>query len=315
MEHTISPADSIDSNHADELSSSQSSTNLAFKYIRGEVVGKGSYASVYLGLVTKTGEMIAVKQIDLQSTSSFSATRDYFVEVFRKETKLRTKLNHENIVQYLGYEENPQSLSIFLEYVPGGSIRSLLDKSGSFQEDITKLFTSQILSGLEYLHAREVIHQNLTADNILVETSGVCKISGFGMSNHVDDINNIRTVTDVRGTLRWMAPEMVRAEEVGVFNVMVDIWGVGCVVLEMWSGELPWGDENEISVQSKLYNHGQPPIPANLTLDPIAEQFRIKCFEINPMDRPTAAQLKGHQYLQLPPNWIFSKLTHDDNAN
>lgn len=127
MEHTISPADSIDSNHADELSSSQSSTNLAFKYIRGEVVGKGSYASVYLGLVTKTGEMIAVKQIDLQSTSSFSATRDYFVEVFRKETKLRTKLNHENIVQYLGYEENPQSLSIFLEYVPGGSIRSLLD--------------------------------------------------------------------------------------------------------------------------------------------------------------------------------------------
>lgn len=135
------------------------------------------------------------------------------------------------------------------------------------------------------------------------------------MSNHVDDINNIRTVTDVRGTLRWMAPEMVRAEEVGVFNVMVDIWGVGCVVLEMWSGELPWGDENEISVQSKLYNHGQPPIPANLTLDPIAEQFRIKCFEINPMDRPTAAQLKGHQYLQLPPNWIFSKLTHDDNAN
>lgn len=70
----------------------------------------------------------------------------------------------------------------FLEYVPGGSIGGCLRKHGKFDHEVVRSFTSQMLSGLEYLHSRKVLHRDLKADNILLDPSGVCKISDFGIS-------------------------------------------------------------------------------------------------------------------------------------
>jgi len=74
------------------------------------------------------------------------------------------------------------SVHSFLEYVPGGSIGSCLRKYGKFARDIVKSFTSQVVEGLEYLHSRGILHRNLKADNVLLDTSGICKISDFGFS-------------------------------------------------------------------------------------------------------------------------------------
>jgi len=94
----------------------------------------------------------------------------------------------------------------FLEYVPGGSIGSCLLKHGKFDEEVTKSFTAQILGGLEYLHSKGILHRDLKADSILVETSGVCKISGFGISKRTDDDAG-GADTPMQGTVFWMAPE------------------------------------------------------------------------------------------------------------
>ncbi|KAI0307892.1 kinase-like domain-containing protein [Multifurca ochricompacta] len=279
-----------------------------FKWVRGELIGKGNFGRVYLALNATTGEMIAVKQVEIPRTASDKndSRQVTVVEALKLESETLKDLDHSNIVQYLGFEETPNFLSIFLEYVPGGSVGSCLRKYGRFDENVTKYFSEQILSGLEYLHLKGILHRDLKADNILVEKTGICKISDFGISKRTDDIDEQNVLTAMQGTVFWMAPEVVNTGKRG-YNAKVDIWSVGCVVLEMWAGERPWRKEEAMAVIVKLYSSKQaPPVPSGITLSPKADDFRRKCFAINPDERPSAAELRKHPYLIRPPGWVFS---------
>ncbi|KII92237.1 hypothetical protein PLICRDRAFT_103206 [Plicaturopsis crispa FD-325 SS-3] len=278
-----------------------------FKWVRGELIGRGTYGRVYLALNATTGEMIAVKQVEMpRTTGDKNHLRQVnVVEALKLESETLKDLDHPNIVQYLGFEETPKFLSIFLEYVPGGSVGSCLRKYGKFGEEVTKSFTSQILAGLEYLHSKGILHRDLKADNILVETSGVCKISDFGISKRTDDIDR-NGYTAMQGSVFWMAPEVIDPQK-KEYNAKVDIWSVGCVVLEMWAGERPWSEEEAAAVTANLYSDKPPPpVPNDVVLSAAALDFRNKCFATNPEDRPSAAELRKHPYLILPPGWTFN---------
>ena len=159
--------------------------------------------------------------------------------------------------------------------MPGGSIGSCLARHGKFDEEVTKSFTSQILDGLEYLHSKGILHRDLKADNILVETSGVCKISGFGIAKQTDDDG---AATPMQGTVFWMAPEVVNPHG-KVYKFKIDIWSVGCIILEMWAGSRPWLGDEVIAVMFKLYKEKQPPpVPEGVILSELADDFRKKCF-------------------------------------
>ncbi|OCH94776.1 Pkinase-domain-containing protein [Obba rivulosa] len=279
-----------------------------FRWVRGELIGKGTYGKVYLALNATTGEMIAVKQVEMPRTASdkSDSRQVTVVEALKLESETLKDLDHPHIVQYLGFEETPTFLSIFLEYVPGGSIASCLRKHGRFDEEVTKSFTGQILSGLEYLHSKGILHRDLKADNILVETSGICKISDFGISKRTDDINMIGAYTSMQGTVFWMAPEVINPQKKG-YNSKIDIWSVGCVVFEMWTGQRPWSGQEAMAVLLHLYNTKQsPPVPDEVTLSPVADDFRRQCFAMDPDERPTAAELRLHPYLELQPGWTFN---------
>ncbi|KAF9535368.1 hypothetical protein CPB83DRAFT_5940 [Crepidotus variabilis] len=281
-----------------------------FKWVRGELIGKGTYGRVYLALNATTGEMIAVKQVELPQTASDKAdSRQHMVvQALKSESETLRDLDHPNIVQYLGFEETPTNLSIFLEYVPGGSVGSCLLKHGKFEDNVTRSFTAQILGGLEYLHSKGILHRDLKADNILVEMTGVCKISDFGISKRTDDMQG-GAFTAMQGTVFWMAPEVINTQKSG-YNNKIDIWSVGCVVLEMWAGMRPWNGEEMLAVMFKLYQSKQPPpVPEDIVLSPEADDFRRRCFAINPDDRPSAAELRRHPYLSVPPDWIFNGFT------
>jgi len=192
--------------------------------------------------------------------------------------------------------------------VPGGSIASCLRRQGKFDEQVVKSFTAQILEGLAYLHSKGILHRDLKADNMLVDHSGVCKISDFGISKRTEDINNNQSFTQMQGTVFWMAPEMILNHKQG-YNAKIDIWSLGCVVLEMWAGRRPWDEETMYSALLKLANARlAPPVPEDVKLSPLADDFRQKCFAIDPNERLTAAELKLHSYLQLEPGWVFQGL-------
>ncbi|CUA75626.1 mitogen-activated protein kinase kinase kinase [Rhizoctonia solani] len=157
-----------------------------FKWVKGELIGQGSFGRVYHAMNLTTGELIAVKQIELPKAGSNRADSRQIsvVDAVKSESNMLRDLDHPHIVQYLGFEETMDVFSLFMEYVPGGSIRGFLSKVGKFEDEVVRSFSHQIIDGLAYLHKSGILHRDLKGNSILVDRSGICKISDFSISKH-----------------------------------------------------------------------------------------------------------------------------------
>jgi mitogen-activated protein kinase kinase kinase len=274
-----------------------------FKWIKGQLIGKGTFGRVYLGMNITTGEPIAVKQVEINPKTA-GADKEKVREMVKSldiEIDTMKDLDHPNIVSYLGCERMEFSISIFLEYIPGGSIGSCLRKHGKFAEPIVSSLTRQTLSGLAYLHNEGILHRDLKADNILLDLDGTCKISDFGISKKTDDIYGNDITNSMQGSVFWMAPEVIRSQsqllqsassgssqggassyiQAQGYSAKVDVWSLGCVVLEMFAGRRPWSKEEAIGAIYKLGSLNQaPPIPDDVSsaISPQALSFMFDCF-------------------------------------
>ena len=253
-----------------------------FKWIKGSLIGKGTFGRVYLGMNITTGDPLAVKQVEVNQRAA-GQDKDKMKEMVKaldQEIDTMQHLDHVNIVEYLGCERKELSISIFLEYIPGGSIGSCLRKHGRFEEKVVSSLTRQTLAGLSYLHSEGILHRDLKADNILLNLDGVCKISDFGISKKSDNIYGNDSSNSMQGSVFWMAPEVVRSQGQG-YSAKVDIWSLGCVVLEMFTGKRPWSKEETIGAIYKLGSRNEPPpIPEDVSnsIDPTALSFMLDCF-------------------------------------
>lgn len=277
-----------------------------FKWMKGQLIGKGTFGKVYLGMNMTTGELIAVKQVEVKPNEDKERMKE-LVKALDIEIDTMQHLDHPNIVQYLGCERKDFSISIFLEYIPGGSIGSCLRKHGKFEEAVVSSLTRQTLSGLAYLHREGILHRDLKADNILLDLDGTCKISDFGISKKSDNIYGNDITNSMQGSVFWMAPEVIRSQGQG-YSAKVDIWSLGCVVLEMFAGRRPWSKEEAIGAIYKLGSLNQaPPIPDDVSqnISPGAISFMYDCFTIDPADRPTAETLLRAPFCFFDPNYNF----------
>ena len=282
----------------------------SFQIGRGQLIGKGSYGRVYLGINLTTGDLLAVKQVEVNQKAA-GQDKDKMKEMVAaldQEIDTMQHLEHPNIVQYLGCERKEFSISIFLEYISGGSVGSCLRKNGKFEESLVRSLTRQTLAGLAYLHNEGVLHRDLKADNILLDVDGTCKISDFGISKKTDNIYGNDVTNSMQGSVFWMAPEVIRSEGQG-YSAKVDIWSLGCVVLEMFAGRRPWSKEETIGAIYKLGSLNQaPPIPDDVSdsVSPEAVAFMSECFEIDPGERPTAETLlRQHPFCKVDPYYDF----------
>jgi mitogen-activated protein kinase kinase kinase len=212
------------------------------KWKKGELIGCGSYGRVFLGLNQSTGQLMAVKQLLLPVTykddSKISNANRKRLAKIEHEINLLRSMSCPHIVNYYGVQldrtnDGQKTLDIFLEFVPGGSIASLLTNFGKFGESIARVYTKQILLGLRYLHRHEIVHRDIKGANILVDPSGLCKLADFGASSFIAELVAAENPS-INGTISWMAPEVIRQESHGN---KVDIWSVGCTVVEMLTGK------------------------------------------------------------------------------
>ncbi|KAF9934559.1 hypothetical protein BGZ67_003787 [Mortierella alpina] len=284
----------------------QSGTIKTFQYLKGGLIGRGSFGKVFHAFNLDTCEMIAIKQVDLpQTLSERNCDRlKTSVEALFSEMEVLKDLDHENIVQYLGFAQNEETANIFLEYVSGGSIESCLKRSGPFPEAVIRSFTRQILLGLEYIHSKKIVHRDIKAANVLVDEQGICKISDFGISkkNAQSQGGYDENVGSLQGSVFWMAPEMVTSK---AYGAKVDIWSFGCLVLEMFTGQQPW---KGYAPQQALFTIGSssahPPIPETICEE--GQRFLARCFLTDANQRPTAADLLQDPFAVPPANFNFN---------
>ena len=313
------PQDSIPSSNVHHVK--QPERQPTFKWMRGQLIGKGTFGRVYLGMNTTTGELLAVKQVEVnpKAPNTDPAKIREMVKALDQEIDTMQHLDHVNIVQYLGCEKKEFSISIFLEYIPGGSVGSCLRKHGKFEEPVVSSLTRQTLCGLAYLHREGILHRDLKADNILLDFDGTCKISDFGISKRSTNPYNNDITNSMQGSVFWMAPEVIRAQSQILttdsqeamtkgYSAKVDIWSLGCVVLEMFAGRRPWSKEEAIGAIYKLGSLNQaPPIPDDVSsvVGPAAISFMYDCFTIDPGDRPTAETLLRAPFCFSDPHYNF----------
>lgn len=294
------PQDTIPASNVQHVHKNTPERQATFKWMKGQLIGKGTFGRVYLGMNTTTGELLAVKQVEVspKAQNADPAKIKEMVKALDIEIDTMKDLDHVNIVQYLGCEKKEYSISIFLEYISGGSVGSCYRKHGKFEEPVVSSFTGQTLKGLAYLHSEGILHRDLKADNILVDIDGTCKISDFGISKRSANPYNNDTTNSMQGSVFWMAPEVIRAQSQAMsvshqngldatsamsqgYSAKVDIWSLGCVVLEMFAGRRPWSKEEAIGAIFKLGSLNQaPPIPEDVasTVGIGALSFMYDCF-------------------------------------
>ncbi|KAH9321731.1 hypothetical protein KI387_016370, partial [Taxus chinensis] len=264
-------------------------TSPATRWKKGKLLGSGTFGHVYVGFNSENGEMCAMKEVTLFSDDSKS--RDS-VKQLGQEIAMLSHLRHPNIVQYYGSETVDDTLYIYLEYVSGGSIHQLLREYGQFGEPAIRSYTRQILAGLAYLHDLNTVHRDIKGANILVDPNGQVKLADFGMAKH---ITAQAFPLSFRGTPHWMAPEVIK--NVNGYDLVVDIWSLGCTVVEMATAEPPWRQYEGVAAMFKIGNSKElPAIPEHLSEE--GKNFVRLCLQRNPSNRPTAAKLLEHPFVK-----------------
>ncbi|KAG6435980.1 hypothetical protein SASPL_100861 [Salvia splendens] len=253
---------------------------------KGDLLGRGSFGSVYEG-IADDGFFFAIKEVSLLDQGGEGRQR---VAQLEQEIALLRKFEHENIVQYYGTEKDDSHLYIFLELVTKGSLLSLYQKY-TLRDSVVSSYTRQILHGLKYLHDQGVVHRDIKCANILVDTNGLVKLADFGLAK----ATKLNDVKSCKGTVFWMAPEVVRSQGYGL---AADIWSLGCTVLEMLTRCFPYGDMECISAMFRIGKGERPPIPSSLSRD--ARDFLLKCLKADPSVRSTAAELLNHPFVRRP---------------
>ncbi|KAF5478247.1 hypothetical protein F2P56_004823 [Juglans regia] len=259
------------------------------RWKKGRMLGRGTCGHVYVGFNSESGEMCAMKEVTLFADDAKSKES---AQQLGQEIALLSRLRHPNIVQYLGSENVDDRLYIYLEYVSGGSIYKLLQEYGQFGEIAIRSYTQQILSGLAYLHSKNTVHRDIKGANILVDPNGRVKLADFGMAKH---ISGQSCPLSFKGSPYWMAPEVIKNSN--GCNLAVDIWSLGCTVLEMATTKPPWSQYEGIAAMFKIGNSKElPAIPDHLSED--GKNFVRLCLQRNPLHRPTAAQLLDHPFVK-----------------
>ncbi|GIL61427.1 hypothetical protein Vafri_15876 [Volvox africanus] len=267
-----------------------------FSWQKGRQIGQGAFGTVYLALVHATGQEIAVKQVSLPRDAANNGRVFGHIRSLEVEVNLLRRLRHDNIVRYLGTERTDDCLNIFLEYVPGGPISNKLAQFGPLREETIRVYTKQILRGLEYLHQQKVMHRDIKGANILVDTNGVVKLADFGASRQIEELATIGGGSrSIRGTANWMAPEVIKQSGHGR---AADIWSLGCVVIEMATGRAPWSNFSDpYAVMYHVASTKElPAMPDSLSAH--AKDFLTLCFNRVPRERPNATRLLQHPWLQ-----------------
>ncbi|XP_040381088.1 mitogen-activated protein kinase kinase kinase 18-like, partial [Oryza brachyantha] len=261
------------------------------EWTRGPAIGRGSSAVVSLAVDCHTGEFFAVKSVGADRAG----------ELLREQS-IMCDLSSPYVLRCLGSgvsaaEDGGTSYDMFLEYAPGGSLADEIKRcGGGYEDSLIRSRARDILCGLAHVHAAGVAHCDVKGRNILIGSDGHAMIADFGCARRVA-VGHGGCIAGGRprgGTPMFMAPEAARGEEQGP---AVDIWALGCTVIEMATGGAPWPEFTDpvAALHHVAFSGEVPEFPRWLSDD--GKDFLARCLQRDPRERWTAEQLLDHRFV------------------
>ncbi|XP_021197162.3 serine/threonine-protein kinase 4 isoform X3 [Helicoverpa armigera] len=246
-------------------------------------LGEGSYGSVYKALHKESGQVLAIKQVPV----------DTDLQEIIKEISIMQQCDSPYVVKYYGSYFKNTDLWIVMEYCGAGSVSDIMRlRKKTLSEDEIATILCDTLKGLEYLHRRRKIHRDIKAGNILLNTEGHAKLADFGVAGQLTDTMAKRNT--VIGTPFWMAPEVI--QEIG-YDCVADIWSLGITALEMAEGKPPYGDIHPMRAIFMIPTKPPPSFREPDQWSPEFIDFVSQCLVKNPEERATAEYLLTHEFI------------------
>ncbi|KAM8856870.1 mitogen-activated protein kinase kinase kinase kinase 4-like isoform 4-T4 [Synchiropus picturatus] len=266
-----------------------------------EVVGNGTYGQVYKGRHVKTGQLAAIKVMDV--------TEDEEEEIKLEINMLKKYSHHRNIATYYGafIKKSPpghdDQLWLVMEFCGAGSITDLVKntKGNSLKEDWIAYISREILRGLAHLHAHHVIHRDIKGQNVLLTENAEVKLVDFGVSAQLDRTVGRRNT--FIGTPYWMAPEVIACDENpdATYDYRSDLWSCGITAIEMAEGAPPLCDMHPMRALF-LIPRNPPPRLKSKKWSKKFFSFIEGCLVKNYTQRPPTEQLLKHPFIRDQPN-------------
>eukprot|EP00667_Euglena_gracilis_P006682 EG_transcript_6747 len=280
----------------------------------GRIIGEGSQAKVRKVKHRTTGQVYALKVITLGKQVTKRTLQQELAHVLQAT-------NHPNVVASADAFYIDGALKVLMEYMDLGTLQNVVKIVGPIPEDVLSCITQQILEGLKSLHASDIVHRDIKPSNLLVDSSGVVKISDFGVSTFLNSMNPFALT--LIGSTAYMSPERVRADK---YDSKSDIWSIGLTVAQCALGVFPFitddgkgnPDDNPFEKKINMFDLAALLAEANAKVDfdallpkihrfypewpipkigPALRDFVWKCTNQDPALRPTCVELLQHEYI------------------
>ncbi|XP_047321250.1 serine/threonine-protein kinase STY46-like isoform X2 [Impatiens glandulifera] len=243
----------------------------------GEKIASGSCGDLIRGVYL--GQDVAVKILRSEHPN------DSLEDEFSQEVAILRKVQHKNVVRFIGACTQPPNHCIITEYMPGGNLYEYLHKN----HVILKLpqlvkFAIDVCRGMEYLHQNNIIHRDLKTANLLMDYNRVVKVADFGVARFQ---NQSGIMTGETGTYRWMAPEVINHQP---YDQKADVFSFAIVLWELVTSKVPYDSMSPLLAALGVRQGLRPEIPANT--HPMLVQLMTKCWEADSGLRPSFSEIR-----------------------
>ncbi|KAL1543712.1 non-specific serine/threonine protein kinase [Salvia divinorum] len=243
----------------------------------GEKIAAGSCGDLYRGVYLC--ENVAVKVLKSEHLNNSPQAE------FEQEIAILRQVQHDNVVRFIGACTKLPHLYIVTEYMPGGSLYEYLHKNHpAIKLPQLLKFAIDICKGMEYLHQKNVIHRDLKAANLLMDTSNVVKVADFGVARFQ---NNGGVMTAETGTYRWMAPEVINHQP---YDQKADVFSFAIVLWELVTAKVPYDNMTPLQAALGVRQGLRPELPINE--HPKILSLMQRCWEAIPSKRPSFSEIR-----------------------
>ncbi|CAN0921601.1 CBL-interacting serine/threonine-protein kinase 23 [Linum grandiflorum] len=216
------------------------------RYELGRTLGEGTFAKVKFARNIETGENVAIKILDKDKV-----LKHKMISQIKREISTMKLIRHPNVIRMFEVMASKTRIYIVMEFVTGGELFDKIASKGRLKEDEARKYFQQLVNAVDYCHSRGVYHRDLKPENLLLDASGVLKVSDFGLSALPQQVREDGLLHTTCGTPNYVAPEVINNK--GYDGAKADLWSCGVILFVLMAGYLPFEDSNLMALYKKIF--------------------------------------------------------------